>query len=69
MSKVKERHLKAARKKLVTFKETPIRPATDFSRNFAGQRELAELFKVMKAKNFQQECSAQQGYHSESKER
>lgn len=57
MSEVKERHLKAARKKTCYIQGNPIRPVTDFSRNFAGQKEVVDLFKVMKAKNFQQECS------------
>ena len=69
MSKVKdkERILKGAReKKLVTYREVPIRLSADFSKEtLQSIRERQKIFKVMK----NQDCSTQQRYHLESKGR
>ena len=51
--KDKERILKAARgKERVTYKEVPIRPSTDFSKEtLQARRGWQEVFKVMKGKD------------------
>ena len=51
--KNKERILKAAReKKLVTYREVPIRLSADFSKEILqARRDWQELFKVMKSKD------------------
>ena len=53
--KDKERILKAAREKqVVTYKEAPIRLASDYStETFQARREWHEIFKVMKRKDLQ----------------
>ena len=53
--KDKERILKAAREKqVVTYKEAPIRLASDYStETFQARREWCEIFKVMKSKDLQ----------------
>ena len=70
--KDKERILKAAReKKLVTYKEIPIRLSYDFSKEtLQARRDWQEISKVMmKSRDLQQDCSPQQSYHLESKGR
>ena len=67
MAKVshKERILKAAREKQnVTYKGTPIRLSADCStETLQARREWQEIFKVLKAKIGNLECSIQQEYH------
>ena len=54
-SKHKERLLKAAREKQqVTCKGNPIRLIADLSAETAGQKEMQDIFKVLKEKNLQQ---------------
>ena len=68
--KDKERILKAAREKLVTYKGIPIRLSADFStETLEARREWHDIFNMMKGKTYNQEYSTQQGYHSELKER
>ena len=58
--KKKERILKAAReKKLVTYREVPIRLSADFSKEILqARRDWQEIFKVMKAETYSQDCSS-----------
>ena len=67
----KERILKAERKKkLVTYRGVPIRLSADFSKEtLKSRRNWQEIFKVMKSRDLQPECSTQLSYHSESKGR
>ena len=52
--KDKERILKAAREKRVTYKGVPIRLSADFSKEtLQARRDWQEVFKVMKSKNLQ----------------
>ena len=69
--KDKERILKAAREKqLVTYKGTPIKLSADFSaETLQVRRELPDIFKVMKDKNYSEEYTTWQGYHSDLHER
>ena len=69
--KDKEMTLKATReKKLVTYKEVPIRLSADFSKEtLQAGRDWQEIFKVMKSRDLQPNCSTQQIYHLESKGR
>ena len=69
--KDKERILKAAREKqLVTYKGTPIKLSADFSaETLQVRRELPDIFKVMKDKNYREEYTTWQGYHSDLHER
>ena len=69
--KDKERILKAAREKQrVTYKGVPIRLAADFSKEtLQARRDWQEIFKVMKSRDLDQDCSMQQRYHLESKGR
>ena len=54
MAKINEKILKAAREKqLVIYKWSPTRLSTDFStETLQARRELPDIFKVMKDKNF-----------------
>ena len=64
MAKVKdkERILKAAREKQrVTYKGVPIRLSADFSKEtMQARRGWQEIFKVMKSRDYSQDCSPQQ---------
>ena len=54
-TKHKERILRAAREKQqVTCKGNPIRLIADLSAETAGQKEMQDIFKVLKEKNLQQ---------------
>ena len=69
--KDKEKILKAARgKKLVTYTGVPIRLSADFSKEtLQARRDWQEIFKVIKAGTYIQDCSTQQSYHLELKGR
>ena len=56
--KEKERILKAAReKKLVTYRQVPIRLSADFSKEtLQARRECQEILTVMKRGTYSQEC-------------
>ena len=58
--KDKERFLKAAReKKLVTHRGVLIRLSADFSKEILqARRDWQEIFKVMKAETYSQDCSS-----------
>ena len=52
--KDKERILKEAREKLVTYMQVPIRLSGDFSKEtLPARRDWQEIFKVMKSRDFQ----------------
>ena len=71
-AKDRERISKATRGILcIIFKGNPIRLSTDFSaETLQAIREQNDIFKVLKGKkSYNQEYSAQQGYHSELKAR
>ena len=55
MPKVKKEYTKTSKKKqLVIYKGTPIRPVADFSaETLHTRREGHDIFKVLKAENFQ----------------
>ena len=55
MSKIKERILKAGRKKhLITYKRTPTRQSADFSAEILqARKEWHAIFKTLKGKNLQ----------------
>ena len=61
----KERNLAAAREKdTVTYKGVPIRLSADFSKvTLQARRGWQEVFQVMKARTYIQDCSIQQSYH------
>ena len=68
LAKIKDkRRVKAEReKKQVTYKRTPIKLSADFSaETLQARREWHNIFKVMKGKNYNQECSTQQSFHSD----
>ena len=69
--KDKERTLKAAREKhLVTYRGIPIRLSADFSKEtLQARKDWQEIFKVMKARTYNQNCSPQQNCHLNSKGR
>ena len=71
MAKVKDklRILKATRKKVLTYKEAPIRLSADFSaETFQDRRNWHDIFKVMKNKDLNQDYFTQQSYHLKLKE-
>ena len=63
--KDKQRIVKAARKKqLGMYKGTPIRLSADFSTEILqAKRDWHEIFKMMKARPYNQNYSTQQSYH------
>ena len=65
--KDKERILKAGREKeTVTYKGVPIRLSADFSKEtLQARRGWKEVFQVMKARTYIEDCSIQQSYHLE----
>ena len=65
--KDKERILEAAREKdTVTYKGVPIRLSADFSKEtLQARRGWKEVFQVMKARTYIEDCSIQQSYHLE----
>ena len=67
--KDKERILKAAREKqLGTYMGIPIKLSANFSKeSLQARRNWREIFKVMKARMYNQDCSTQQSFHLESK--
>ena len=73
MPKVKDKEgiLKAAREKqLGTYRGVPIRLSADFSEEtLQARRDWQEIFKVIKAGTYSQDCCGQQSCHLESKSR
>ena len=71
MPKVKDRESKAPREKqLVTYKGAPLRLSADFStETLQARRDWHEIFKVQKARNYNQDYSTQQTYYLDSKDR
>ena len=69
--KQEERILEAARQKdTVTYKGVPIRVSADFSKEtLQARRGWQEVFQVMKARTYIQDCSIQQSFHLEWKGR
>ncbi len=66
----KERRLKAARQKKITYKGTPIRLSMNFSaETLQARREWNDIFKTLKDKNFNQEYSIQRKYPSDMREK
>ena len=68
----KEKILKAAREnQQITYKEIPIRLTADLSAGtLQARREWQDIFKLMKGKkNYNQDCSTQQRFHSYSMEK
>ena len=65
----KEKILRAARQKKITYKGTPIRLSADFSADtLQARREWNDIFKTLKDKNCSQEYSFQQKYPSDMTE-
>ena len=71
LTKIKDKILKAAReKKQITYKGTPIRLSADVSaETLQGRREWHNILNEMKGKISNQDCSTQQGFHSDLKEK
>ena len=69
--KPKKRILEAAREKdTVTYKRVPIRLSADFFKEtLQARRGWKEVFQVMKARTYIQDCSIQQSFHLEWKGR
>ena len=69
--KYKKKILKAEKEKQQkTYEGIPISLTTDLSAEILqARREWQDIFKVMKEKNLQQDCSTQQGSHSDSTEK
>ena len=55
---------------LLTYRRVPIRMSADFSKEtLQARRAWQEIFKVIKAGAYSQDCSAQQSHHLELKGR
>ena len=69
--KDKEKILKAAREKwLVTYTGVPISLSADVSKEtLPARRDWHKIFKIMKNRDLNQDCSTQQNYHLELKGR
>ena len=67
--KDKERILKAASEKQLN-QGLPIRLSDDFSKEtLQARRDWQDIFKVIKSRDLQPDCSTQQSHHSELKDR
>lgn len=68
--KVKDRILRAARGREVTYKGTPIRFLADLSTDiFQARKERDDIFKILKVTNINQEFYTQKSFPSELKEK